>query len=135
MRETGLIVIVWISILCTAQESPKALTPCKLLAHRQKYDKNVVRVSGYVEASYHTTVLASPDCKAAIALADSRSLPKDSLYGTYSEGVQAVRVKNESRKLWVVVEGRFNAALRRHGITGSQLVITRIVDAKFEGDQ
>jgi hypothetical protein len=129
------LLIACLSILAAAQETPNHLTPCELVAGRQKYDKKLVRVSGYVEASYHTTLLASPDCKAAIALADSGSLPKDRLYGTYNEGVQAVRVKNESRRLWVVVEGRFNAALQRHGITGSQLVITRIVDAKFEGDQ
>jgi hypothetical protein len=124
-----------ISILVSAQEMPSPLTPCELVAGRREYDRKIVRVFGYVEASYHMTLLTSPDCRAAITLADSISLPKESLYSVYSDGVQAMRAKNEHRKFRVVVEGRFNAALRRHGVVGSQLVITRIMDARFEGGQ
>jgi hypothetical protein len=125
--------IACLSVLAAAQEAPKPLTSCELVAGRKEYDKKIVTVSGYVDASYHVTLLTNPDCKATITLADSNLLPKDPLYIAYNDGVQAMRLKNENQKFQVVVEGRFNSALLWHGLKGNQLVITRILDTKVEG--
>jgi hypothetical protein len=128
----AILFVLCVVSLGTAQQAAKPLDACRLLSTREQYDNRIVTVSGYVEASYHVTMLTSADCKGGIALADSKSLPADPLYGVYHEGVQAKRVDKNARKFKVVVQGRFRTTLPKARIGGSQLVIMRLLDARFE---
>ncbi len=109
---------------------PDSIDVCVLLRSPGKYHGKLVTVRGYVEASYHWTLLTGDDCKGVVALADSAFLKDDPLYAKYHKGVFAARSKELQSRMEVVVRGRFKSALRKDGLVGSQLVIYRILQIK-----